>query len=179
MRVLEQDGLAKLTTGRIAEVAGVSIGSLYQYFPSKEAILGTLLERRFDDLLALVRGLLDSTLAVPIEVAIRSVVRGLIENQQHVGAALHAPYFESHSAAGRTDQFRGYLAQFIALLAAYFERRRTELGIADPQTAAFILVHCSEGVAQGLAYAPRADERLIADCTDLVMRYLLPYPARV
>lgn len=38
-QILEAEGEARLTTNRIAEVAGVSIGSLYQYYPNKQAIL--------------------------------------------------------------------------------------------------------------------------------------------
>src|SRR5687767_7578077 len=40
-----RDGVDKASTNRIAETAGVSIGSLYQYFPSKEAVLAALLDR--------------------------------------------------------------------------------------------------------------------------------------
>jgi AcrR family transcriptional regulator len=39
VRVLERDGAHRFTTARVAEKAGVSVGSLYQYFPNKEAIL--------------------------------------------------------------------------------------------------------------------------------------------
>jgi len=44
-RIVGQVGLDRATTNRIAELAGVSIGSLYQYFPGKEAILGELIDR--------------------------------------------------------------------------------------------------------------------------------------
>jgi AcrR family transcriptional regulator len=44
-QVLERDGLAALTTNRVAERAGVSIGSLYQYFPHKESLLVAVAER--------------------------------------------------------------------------------------------------------------------------------------
>lgn len=44
-RILEQDGLGEFTTNAVAERAGVSIGSLYQYFPAKEALIGALIVR--------------------------------------------------------------------------------------------------------------------------------------
>ncbi len=48
-QVFEARGYASGTTNRIAERAGVSIGTLYQYFPSKEAIAASLLERHVAD----------------------------------------------------------------------------------------------------------------------------------
>src|SRR5512142_1252825 len=48
-QVFEEHGYAGGTTNRIAERAGVSIGTLYQYFPSKEAIAVALLERHVID----------------------------------------------------------------------------------------------------------------------------------
>lgn len=42
------EGLARMTTTRIAERAGVSVGTLYQYFPNKNALLHALLERHLD-----------------------------------------------------------------------------------------------------------------------------------
>jgi AcrR family transcriptional regulator len=44
-RVLRRQGAEAITTNRVAEAAGVSIGSLYQYFPDKSAIIRTLAER--------------------------------------------------------------------------------------------------------------------------------------
>lgn len=47
-QVLQKEGEDALTTGKIAERAGVSIGSIYQYFPNKDAILLALIRRERD-----------------------------------------------------------------------------------------------------------------------------------
>jgi AcrR family transcriptional regulator len=47
-RLLVREGCERTTTNRIAEVAGVSVGSLYQFFPSKHALF-TALRRRYYD----------------------------------------------------------------------------------------------------------------------------------
>jgi len=47
-RILERDGHAALTTNKIARVAGVGVGSLYQYFPTKDAVVEALQERHFE-----------------------------------------------------------------------------------------------------------------------------------
>src|SRR5262245_54338542 len=44
MRLIERDGLAALTTNAVAATAGVSIGTLYQYFSNKQALLDALVE---------------------------------------------------------------------------------------------------------------------------------------
>lgn len=50
MRLLDKGGLAHLSTNAVARTAGVSIGTLYQYFPNKEAILDALADREMADL---------------------------------------------------------------------------------------------------------------------------------
>lgn len=46
VRILRRDGYGGLSTRRVAEVAGVSVGSLYQYFPNRQAIVAELVRRR-------------------------------------------------------------------------------------------------------------------------------------
>jgi AcrR family transcriptional regulator len=173
---LKADGLERLTTGRVAELAGVSVGTLYQYFPSKEAIVGELLERRFEATIALFRAALEATVTTPLDVAIGMMVRGMVEHQRDVGSRLDAPILESYATTGRLKEYRSYMQRIVELLADYFERRGAELRVGDYRTAAFVIASCAEGVSQGLAYAEWDDahaERTVAEATALVTRYLL------
>ena len=54
-RILDRQGWARFTTNGVAEAAGVSIGSLYQYFPNKLALVEAVLKRHFDDVLSALR----------------------------------------------------------------------------------------------------------------------------
>jgi len=61
--ILGERGWEGLTTNEVAELAGVSIGSLYQYFPHKLALVEAVRRRHFDDVLAVLRAATDRQLA--------------------------------------------------------------------------------------------------------------------
>ncbi len=66
-QVFERHGYAAGTTNRIAERAGVSIGSLYQYFPNKDAVLVALVEQHLDDATAAAAPLISEFASAPPE----------------------------------------------------------------------------------------------------------------
>lgn len=78
-QVLLKEGLARLTTIRVAERAGVSVGTLYQYFPNKQSLQYALLVRHFEELASAVEALRDApgdrTLAQRGEDAARAYMR--------------------------------------------------------------------------------------------------------
>ncbi|WP_245704394.1 TetR/AcrR family transcriptional regulator [Pseudomonas defluvii] len=49
LQILDEAGEAALTVARIAEISGVAVGSIYQYFPNKDAIVALLYERVLDE----------------------------------------------------------------------------------------------------------------------------------
>ncbi|RED52318.1 TetR/AcrR family transcriptional regulator [Aestuariispira insulae] len=60
-RILEREGLTGYNSNRIAEVAGVSIGSFYQYFPNKEAVTAQLIRQSQEQLIEGVSAVLDQS----------------------------------------------------------------------------------------------------------------------
>lgn len=77
-QILQSDGEERLTTNRIAERAGVSIGSLYQYFADKEAIVEAIAERERSKIVAAIVKSLSDVEPADFENAVREVVRTLV-----------------------------------------------------------------------------------------------------
>ena len=74
IRVLVRDGAPRFTTVRVAEEAGVSVGSLYQYFPSKEALLFRLQANEWTDTWGLMDEILGDTARPPMDRLRRAVL---------------------------------------------------------------------------------------------------------
>jgi AcrR family transcriptional regulator len=80
IRVLARDGAQRFTTARVAETAGVSVGSLYQYFPNKESILFRLQTDEWRQTAALIDGILDDKTLAPLD-RLRAVVRAFFRSE--------------------------------------------------------------------------------------------------
>lgn len=87
-RILVEQGYAGLNTNAVAQRAGVSIGSLYQYFPSKEALLAALQARHGKDMSAALGSLLDAPAEGGLRAAVARLVRAAAAAHE-VEPALH------------------------------------------------------------------------------------------
>src|SRR5271156_2768133 len=101
-RVLMKDGYDGASTNKIAAVAGVSIGSLYQYFPSKEALVAAVIDRHMHEMLQVVRDALVKVATRPIEVAARGLVSVMIDAHR-VNPELHQVLAEQVPRTGRLE----------------------------------------------------------------------------
>ena len=81
-RILDKQGLAGLTTNRVAEVAGVSIGSLYQYFPDKRGLVEAIRQRHFAEVLAVVEGAARER--APLGERLEHLVAGMLLSLIHI-----------------------------------------------------------------------------------------------
>lgn len=78
VRLLKREGFPALTTNRVAEMAGVSIGSVYQYFSDKGAIFRALHQRHIDQIDQLIATTLVKHAASPLDVLIRAFIEGMV-----------------------------------------------------------------------------------------------------
>lgn len=80
IRVMESEGASGFTMTRVAEVAGVSVGSIYQYFPTKEAVLFRLQSDEWTKTLVQLEGILTATTMPPPE-RLRAAVHAFIQSE--------------------------------------------------------------------------------------------------
>jgi AcrR family transcriptional regulator len=79
-QVLAKEGAQRFTTARVAEKAGVSIGSLYQYFPNKAAILFRLQRDEWQQTAEMLRSILNDEQKTPLQ-RLRNLVHAFIRSE--------------------------------------------------------------------------------------------------
>ena len=80
-RILEDEGIAAYNSNRIAEIAGVSIGSFYQYFPNKEAVTASLIRQSQEYLVTEIDGAIDRAADMDFEEALDVLLSVLVAYQ--------------------------------------------------------------------------------------------------
>ncbi|UFZ04742.1 TetR family transcriptional regulator [Bradyrhizobium ontarionense] len=80
VQVLTKDGAQRFTTARVAEKAGVSIGSLYQYFPNKASILFRLQSDEWQQTTNLLRSILEDSSRPPLA-RLRALVHAFLQSE--------------------------------------------------------------------------------------------------
>lgn len=178
VRVLEQEGSDAATTSRIAEVAGVSVGTLYQYFANRDAILDALQDREFDRASEMMgRILARGAYATDREVA-RAVIEGLLELH---GAAptLHRLLVVEGLRVTPTERVQAFDNRIIGLVRSFLNLANVRIRRKNLDAAAFVVYQAVRAsmLACLLERPPGLDsETLVEEITDLVMRYLAADP---
>jgi AcrR family transcriptional regulator len=176
-RILVNEGFDKASTNRIAQVAGVSIGSLYQYFPSKEALVAALIDRHKEEIAQVVRGELAQAVNLPIEQGVRRLVAMAVKAHR-VNPRLHRVLAEQIPRVGKLEKVETFSRENYALFKAYLESHRGEIRDVDPALAAFVCVTSIEALThtavlhQPKMFAAEAMDALIDEGTRLVVGYL-------
>ena len=175
--ILVKDGYDHASTNRIAAIAGVSIGSLYQYFPSKEALVAAVVDRHMEEMMDVLRQALVTVMAQPVKTATRKLVKTMIDVHR-VDPKLHRVLVEQIPRVGRLENVEALDRESLLLVRAYFEAHRDELDVPDLDTAAFICVMTVEALTHA-AVMQRPEtltddkvEAFVDEVTRLVVGYL-------
>jgi AcrR family transcriptional regulator len=176
-RILVRDGFDHASTNRIAAEAGVSVGSLYQYYPSKAALVAAVIERHNRDLLRVARRALADVAAQPLEVGVRRMVAAAVEAHR-VDAPLHRVLAEQTPRSGAAEAVGPLNGEAYGIFREYLEDHHDEVRALDLDLAAFLCVTAIEAVTH-TAVLHRSDflseeavETLVDEATRLVLRYL-------
>jgi AcrR family transcriptional regulator len=173
-RILVREGFDRASTNRIADEAGVSIGSLYQYFPSKEALVAALIKQHATQMTEEIVVALARVSKLPLEDAVREMVE-LMLRAHAVDPVLHKVLAEQVPRAGRLDHLHDVERRLMDLVKSYLELHARELRVTDFELAAFVVVTSVEALthAATVHHADKLQERALADeITALVVRYL-------
>jgi AcrR family transcriptional regulator len=171
-RVLAQQGYAAATTNRVAEAAGVSIGTLYEYFANREEVFEALIRQEIEGLVdAFASEDFDPGLSLIPKLG-QLIARGMA--QMRYGPVLfraleHAP---EGALAAQLAPAREQMIGFVRLI---LEAHRSELRVPDLGLAAFVTVSAVEGIATA-ATNERFDDRLRQEIEDMLRAYLTGQP---
>ncbi|MEZ4376294.1 MAG: TetR/AcrR family transcriptional regulator [Polyangiaceae bacterium] len=136
-RVIHREGVDAVTTNRIAEAAGVSIGSLYQYFPDKRSIFSALHERHVEEVHQVIERVMAEHAGDLAEFT-RALVEGL--------ADLHATEPELHELV--SEQVPEGSLGFRRALRTTFER------VTSSERMLFVLPNVIEALVHGIPQRP-------------------------
>ncbi|CUR48149.1 Transcriptional regulator, TetR family [Alloalcanivorax xenomutans] len=147
-------GYTGTTTNKVAERAGVSIGSLYQYFPNKEALLLALSERHMEESGATLNAVFQQLEQErpDLETTLTSLIEATVALHRH-NPAMHRLLFEqTPRSAALMSRFR----RLETLMATAVAGQLTRLGVGGPhpEARALLLVQGVEAQVHGAVLAP-------------------------
>lgn len=176
-RILVKEGFDKASTNRIAEVAGVSVGSLYQYFPGKEALVAAVIERHQQEIMQTVRDELAEVLALPVAKAMRKLVAVAVRAHR-VDPKLHRVLAEQIPHVGKLEKLETFHRENYSLFRTYLESHRDELRVDDLELTSFVCVTSIEALTHNAVlhfartHSDETTEALIDEAARLVTGYL-------
>jgi AcrR family transcriptional regulator len=176
VRVLDREGLDAATTSRIAEVAGVSVGSLYQYYSHRDAILTALQDREFNRAVALLETLLaESNLRRTPRETVSAVVKGLM-GLYSKSPGLHRVLAIEGLRVAKADRVHAFDVRVIGIIRHFLAATGSTIRRKNIDVAAFVAFQSVRAtmLASLLERPPGLDEAtLVEETVDLVLRYLV------
>ena len=144
-RILIEQGFAAASTNAVAERAGVSVGSLYQYFPNKDALVTALHARHGEQMLAVIQHALTKAMDATLDDALAGLVEATVEAHR-VDADLHRVLEQQLGDMDMNDLHDEYVDVMENRIVALLARHRGESTVPDLRLAAFMLMHAAHAL---------------------------------
>jgi AcrR family transcriptional regulator len=178
IRVLDREGLDALTTSRVAEVAGVSVGTLYQYFAHREAIVDALQDRELERASAMLERVLANHSGASDREVAHTVLDELLKLYRGAPALHRVLAVEGLSISPR-ERVLAFDVRSVALVKAFLTLASPRLRRANLEANAFVIYQSVR--ATMLAYLLESpagvdDATLVAELTELIVRYMSAEP---
>jgi AcrR family transcriptional regulator len=141
--ILVESGYDTASTNRIAQRAGVSIGSLYQYFPNKEAIVTALRQQHVDEMLEVIEAAFHQFAAQPLERALYELVKACVAAHA-INPALHRVLNEQVPRLNQTSAE----AKITTLLREFLQQRCDRIQGKNLELTLFILKQTVESLTE-------------------------------
>ena len=148
IQVLLKDDKSKLTTTRIAQRAGVSVGTLYQYFPNKSSLLRALLQEHLDSVALAMETACQAAQGAPLATMAEAITSAFVQAKFRNIDASVALYTVSDDAEGRRIA-RTMHARGIKAMTALLQTAR-EKTITEPEVVAATLLSAMAGVSRAM-----------------------------
>jgi AcrR family transcriptional regulator len=162
-RILIKEGFDKASTNRVADVAGVSVGSLYQYFPNKDALVAALIARHSEHIRLTIGDELTEAVKLPIADGVRNLIASAIKSHR-INPKLHRALTEQIPQVGQQAKIDAFKQEYFSLFRNYLERRKKELRVRDLDLATFICVTTIESLSHNAVL----DHNMLSDSSTLV-----------
>ena len=180
-RILDREGPDAGTTTRVAEVAGISIGTLYQYFSHRDAILDALQDREFERAMELMQRVLTSNSHGAGRDVARAVISGLLQLYAEA-PGLHRVLALEGLRVTPTDRVHAFDMRVVALVRSFLTMSSLPIRRTNVDAAAFVVFQSVRAslLARMLENPPGIDdETLTEELTEMIFSYLVHDPARV
>ncbi|OUR78952.1 hypothetical protein A9Q83_05970 [Alphaproteobacteria bacterium 46_93_T64] len=167
-RILEESGVEGVNTNLVAERAGVSVGSLYQYFPSKESIFAELIRCNRQVLITDIEVAIAETDAMGLEPAIEALLKAALRHQfERPKLALALEYAEEVLPMG--SESRALNTGFVDIVTTLLKAN----DIRNPKDAARDIVALVKGIIDAAALEGDQDpDALLVRLKRVVIGYL-------
>lgn len=177
-RLLEESGYSSLTTNHIADAAGVSIGTLYEYFGDKESVVYEVVRRAQEGFTEDAARHIDEFAAAPVDQAVRAWLDALVEAMRSRQRLLRA-IADDVPTPLRHPHFRAAWARHLALTRAAYRLAGDRVRQDRVEEVSFLVVTLVDAALNRLVLAPPDDvvfDEALDELAARVCEWVAPRP---